>query len=93
MDATFELRKHDTQSKPSHLFLLRIWPDETGSGELKWEGKIQHVLTGETEHFDDWATLTALIQSMLTGESESITKQLTEHYAVAGGNYWGGRES
>lgn len=94
MDTTFQLSKKDTdQQKPSHLFLLRVWPDENGDGQEKWEGKIQYVLTGETEVFSDWASLNALLQSMLAEENDSKAKAQKAPAVEPRGSHWHGRES
>jgi hypothetical protein len=49
----------------SHLFLVRVWaaPDAEHAGG--WSGKLQHVVSGESHAFQDWASLVTLLQAML----------------------------
>jgi hypothetical protein len=49
----------------SHLFIVRLWREDLGEGQLEWRGKVQHVLSGEVRYFRDWPTLTALLLAML----------------------------
>lgn len=51
----------DAHPPSSHLFTLRIWPEELGDGKIEWRGKAQHVLTGEAIYFRDWPTLVAFV--------------------------------
>lgn len=49
----------------SHLFTVRLWPEELGAGQNEWRGKVQHVLSGQRRYFRDWATLVTYLQAML----------------------------
>ena len=55
MHDTLPDRPADSQS--SHLFTVRLWPHDLGDGRIEWRGKVQHVLSGETRYFRDWAEL------------------------------------
>jgi hypothetical protein len=58
------------QQVPSSLFLVRVWPGDTGdaeSAQSSWCGRVQHVVTGEAHTFYDWQTLTVLMARMLDG--------------------------
>ncbi len=62
-----------SQPEQSHLFLLRLWRDEAGAlgraegakslqrtgsdGEIHWQGKLQHVVSGEVHSFEEWPVL------------------------------------
>jgi len=54
---------HPAQS--SHLFTLRLWSEDLGSGQTDWRGKIQHVNSGEARYFRDWPTLEAFVEGLL----------------------------
>ena len=54
---------HPAQS--SHLFTLRLWSEDLGSGKTDWRGKIQHVNSGEARYFRDWPTLEAFVEGLL----------------------------
>jgi hypothetical protein len=49
----------------SFLFTLRVWPEALGEGRAEWRGKVQHVTSGETRYFRDWASLVAFLEEML----------------------------
>jgi hypothetical protein len=53
----------------SHLFTLRIWPEDLGNGQTDWRGKVQHVNSGEARYFRDWPTLEAFVVGLMR-ESE-----------------------
>ena len=59
---------HDDADRPaarSHLFMLRLWPEDLGSGQPDWRGKVQHVNSGEARYFRDWPTLEAFLEELL----------------------------
>jgi hypothetical protein len=70
MDATqHKDREH------SQLFLVRLWAEEgnegseskgsEGSGgQIKWCGKLQHVVSGQASYFRGWPTLIDLLLEM-----------------------------
>jgi hypothetical protein len=35
----------------SHLFLLRLWPEDGGAAHSEWSARLQHVFSGETHTF------------------------------------------
>jgi hypothetical protein len=49
----------------SHLFMLRMWPEDLGSGQTDWRGKVQHVNSGEARYFRDWPTLEAFVEGVI----------------------------
>ena len=51
----------------SHLFLLRVWQDETTNDDSApaCHGRIQHVLSGEAYSFEGMSALTELLATML----------------------------
>jgi hypothetical protein len=51
----------------SHLFTVRLWAEELGDGQSEWRGQVQHVLSGETRYFRDWASLVEIVTAMLPG--------------------------
>lgn len=53
----------------SQLFTVRLWLEDLGEGRSEWRGRVEHVLSGQTRYFRDWATLIAALQEMLeTGQ-------------------------
>ena len=58
------------QGPNSHLFTVRLWREEVGSGQIEWRGKVQYVSTGEAHYFREWETLVSLLLQMLVA-SES----------------------
>jgi hypothetical protein len=59
----------------SHLFLVRIWRDEQAVEQERWQGKVQHIVTGQAGSFQDWPALVRLITS-LASASEVDSAQL-----------------
>jgi hypothetical protein len=55
----------DASLPASHLFNVRLWPEEVDLGNVEWRGKVQHVITGETRYFREWLHLPVLIRQML----------------------------
>lgn len=49
----------------SHLFIVRMWLEDLGDGEIKWRGKVQHVLSGQVRYIQDWSLLEKLLLEML----------------------------
>ena len=41
----------------SSLFLVRVWSEDAGEGQMEWRGKVQYVLSGEARSFCDWPEL------------------------------------
>lgn len=62
----------DNFGSRSHLFMLRVWLEDLGAGEVEWRGKLQHVATGETGYFRDWDGLTAFLVEMLAPAQSSL---------------------
>ncbi len=55
----------DQSTQSSHLFMLRMWLEDLGSGQTAWRGKVQHVNSGEVRYFRDWQTLEAFVKGRL----------------------------
>jgi hypothetical protein len=55
----------DLPVQSSHLFTLRMWPEDLGSGQTDWRGKVQHVNSGEVRYFRNWPTLEAFVEGLL----------------------------
>jgi len=55
----------------SHLFLVRLWCEEPSegvdpsTGPARWHGKVQHIVSGRAEPFDDWQRLVAFFHTTL----------------------------
>jgi hypothetical protein len=66
------IRNHADRPAPSsHLFMLRLWPEDLGSGQIDWRGSVQHVNSGEARYFRDWPTLEAFVEGLLRGEGDA----------------------
>jgi len=50
---------------PSHLFLVRLWPESSNEGDAVWCGKVQHVTRGRANQFRDWPALMDILMAML----------------------------
>lgn len=58
----------------SHLFVVRVWREELGGGQLEWRCKAQHIPSGEIRYLREWTMLLAFLQEMLSGELERTAK-------------------
>ena len=71
--------QHETQGNgagephgPSHLFLVRVWAEQSMEGSPEWHGRVQHVTRGDAQEFSDWGTLIDLFVTMVpAGNLES----------------------
>ncbi len=59
-------------------FLIRLWPEDLGNGEVEWRGKAQDIATGDSSYFRGWAGLVAAIQKALELEIEPSTREATD---------------
>ena len=64
----------------SHLFMLRLWPEDLGGGRTDWRGSVQHVNSGEVRYFRDWPTLQAFVEGLL----RKVDPQVSHPNEVAG---------
>ena len=55
----------DHTAQKSHVFMLRLWPEDLGSGQTDWRGKVQHVNSREVRYFRDWQTLQTFMEGLL----------------------------
>ena len=66
-------------SKRSNLFLLRVWEEETdqtarAAEAVRWCGKVQRVVDGESHQFDDWQSLIDLLLAMLSRDERRLRR-------------------
>ena len=54
----------------SQLFIVRLWREDLGEGQLEWRGKVQHVTSGEAHYFRDWPGLIACLQQIIGNQLE-----------------------
>lgn len=80
MDAADNLFKRwnlDSQSQPivSATFVVRFWR-ETGLGEVRWRGRIEHVQSGESAAFLEIDDMLSFLGGFgITGEDESTRRR------------------
>lgn len=55
--------EHD--KRRSYQFLIRLWAEDLGGGELEWRGKASNIATGESGYFRGWPGLIVAIQKIL----------------------------
>jgi hypothetical protein len=54
----------------SDLFLVRLWTEETATGDERPHGKVQRAVNGETTHFDDWQGLLDRLRAMVADDKK-----------------------
>jgi hypothetical protein len=55
------------QSHISHLFTIRMWPEEVGANQIEWRGQARHIPSGQACYFRDWPSLTDFLERTLSG--------------------------
>jgi hypothetical protein len=65
--------RQELEKGRSQMFTLRVWVEDVGNGRSEIRGTLKHVLSGESHHFRDWATLTTLLQQWFKNEAEAET--------------------
>ena len=55
----------DRPAHRSHLFILRLWPEDLGGGQTDWRGSIRHVSSGEVRYFRGWPAMEAFVEGLL----------------------------
>jgi hypothetical protein len=55
----------------SQVFLLRLWMEAQVDGPPIWRGKVQHLISGEAQRFDDWSTLIDALLALLPSQPEA----------------------
>ncbi len=86
-----EVRDHDKSASEnnhevkvdSHVFLVRLWLEETPEAETLWKGRVQHILRGQSHAFTGPGMLISRIAALLadvdhpgprTGRQEQIAR-------------------
>jgi hypothetical protein len=47
------------------LYLVRIWRRKSDDGSPSLQGKLQHVVSGESSYFDSLSSLPAVLEKMM----------------------------
>ncbi|GAB4411712.1 MAG: hypothetical protein Fur0044_05820 [Anaerolineae bacterium] len=68
---------NDSPSPRSHLFTVRVWLEELSYGQTEWRGQVQHVLSGKSRYFRNWASLLAFLQEMVSGDGAGSQDETT----------------
>lgn len=67
------------QDDSSYLFLVRLWPGGGARGDrASWQGRVQHVATGNAGSFTDWPSLVNLLTSLATTPTRLLNAGLEE---------------
>lgn len=54
----------------THLFAIRVWPEEPEQGIVEWRGKVQKVNNGKGYYFYGWQALIELLQSLVSDTTD-----------------------
>lgn len=57
---------------PTSLYLVRLWRAKAGDGSTRLHGKLQHVVSGTSCHFDGLASLPGALEKMMEQELPSL---------------------
>jgi hypothetical protein len=58
----------------AHLFTVRMWFENVGTGQMEWRGEVHDVASGERRYFREWPALVAILQALLPNQ-ESFGRQ------------------
>jgi hypothetical protein len=61
------------QIPSSQLFTLRVWPELTEDGQIRWRGKLRHIPSDTVHYFRDWAALVPLLLSKMESKNKPDT--------------------
>jgi hypothetical protein len=62
------LMETNVNNQRSYLFTLRVWQEKLDDQKIEWRGTVRHVLSGETNHFRDWASLIRYLEAALLSD-------------------------
>ena len=63
----------ESDSRPrSHLFTVRVWLEDLGSGQFEWRGKVQDVGSGEAKYFREWSMLLVFLLETLSQYESNV---------------------
>ena len=54
-----------SRAPPTHFFTLRLWPEETGTEETVWRGRIQNTASEEIRYFQGWEALVDVLLRLM----------------------------
>ena len=49
----------------THLFTVRLWSEDLGTGQREWRGEVHEVASGERRYFREWSALITSLQALL----------------------------
>jgi hypothetical protein len=49
----------------SHLFTVRVWPEELEPGRVEWRSQVEHVMSGQARYFRRWSDLVEFMTKQL----------------------------
>jgi hypothetical protein len=62
----------------SQLFLVRVWQEQLGEGEIEWRGRVQNIHSGAVAYFREWdglsVTLPRLLETNLSQEQTGTSE-------------------
>lgn len=53
----------------SQAFIVRVWQESLGNGEIEWRGRVQSVRTGQSLYFREWSLLLDFLQGDSDGSN------------------------
>ncbi len=60
------------------LYLVRIWKRELGDSTLELQGKLQHVVSGTSCHFEGLSSLPRVMEKMMEQQTGSLGPDVRE---------------
>ena len=66
--------ENQTRHHKMHLFVIRVWTEQSHQGEVEWRGKAQEISSGKEGYFIGWQALGELLQTLVTDENDKEHK-------------------
>jgi hypothetical protein len=68
---------HDLPTRPQHLFVVRLWAEQSVSAPVQWRGSVEHVASGQRFYFTSLADMNDFIALQLNQPTDSLSKGKT----------------
>ena len=60
------------QEYRSHLFTIRMWPEDCADGSIEWRGQVRRVINGDTHYFREWSSLVDFLENVLSVSNDEV---------------------
>jgi len=58
----------------SHLFLVRMWQEELGDGQVEWRGRALNIAAGNALYFREWEGLVEAMRRAIQDQKDDAER-------------------